>query len=542
MKIISVSSSFFALLSLLLIFSSCQKGNNLNLALKDGSRLKLNYEETLATVLSSEVPGIDWLKTSDTNSTWIEEQIMDGLVAFDLNDPKLSLKPSLAESWSSSEGGRRWVFTLRKDVYWSDQVPFRAQHVFDAFERILDPRTGAIAVDNTFPIKNAQEFYQGKLKNFNQVGVKVLDDYRIEFELTQPMIFFPMILTHHTTFPVRKDLIQRYQERWTDPENLVTLGAYRLIHWHHDSLMVLERNENYWGEKAKIKNVLFYIVEKSATSLRMFDHKKIDFMRDLPTSEIPRLRLKPEFHYLPGLRLYYYGFKVQKKPFNDVRLRKAFAHAIDRNELVKVLGAGQRPLKSWIPEGLLAHNPHIGLEFNIEKAKHFLKEAGYSDPQKIPPLVLGFNSEEKHQRVAENIQAQIKKNLNVSLELKNEEWKSFLTGLRSDSYYSLFRLGWVADYADPHSFMAIMTSFSANNRTGWVNTAFDQAISQALSEGDVEKRIKIYNEAQRLLVEEDVPVIPLFTDINQVLVSQRILNFTINSLDTYHFKNWELKK
>lgn len=525
-----------------LLLISCNQGRDSWVVLSDGRRMTLAYEETLSTVITSEPPSLDWLTSSDTDSSWIEEHLMDGLVGFDLTKPGLELKPALATHWQSSQKGKVWTFKLRDKVYWSDGVLFTAQHVFDAFKRILDPNVAAIAVDNIFPIQGAQDYNEGRIKSFAEVGVKILDSLTVEFTLKQPMVFFPMLLTHHTTFPIRQDVIDKHKQMWTEPENMVTLGPYRLLHWHHDSRLILTRYEKYWGDTPQIKNIIYYMVGKDSTTLRMFERGKIDLIRDLPSSEIPRLSKKPEFHKLPGLRLYYYGLKVNKKPFDDKRVRRAINHAIDREEIVKVLGGGQVPLRSWVPYGMWGYEDQLGLSFDVEKAKKLLKEAGYKTPESIPPIVLGFNTEEKHQRVAENIQAQLKRNLGIQIELKNEEWKTFLNGLRSESVYSLFRLGWVADYADPHNFMSILTSFSANNRTGWKNKKYDSLVSKALKEVDPQKRLDYYREAQKIIVEDEVPVIPILTDVNQVLVSERVTNYHDNVLDIYHFHTMGLKK
>ncbi len=512
------------------------------MTLASGESLKLPYEKTLSVMITSEPPKLDWLLSSDTSSSWIEEQIMQGLVTFDLTQPGLVLKPALATHWERLEEGRRWVFHLRPNVLWSDGVGFNSQQVLDAFERILNPVNAAIAVDNIFSVKNAKKYNKSHIKDFSKVGVKAIDALTVEFELEVPMSFFPMLLTHHTTFPVRKDVIEKHQELWTEPQNIVTLGPYKLVYWHHDSRLVLKRNELYWGEKPQIEFINFYIIGKSATALRLFERGKIDFIRDLPASEIPRLSQKPEFESLPGLRLYYYGFKVKKPPFDDPKVRKALALVIDRSEIVKALNGGQRELKSWVPQGMYGFDPTVGLDQNLAEAKKLISQSRYPDPKKWPLITLGYNSEDKHKQVAENIQSQIKRHLGIVIEVKNEEWKTFLDGLRSDSAYSLFRLGWVADYADPHNFMSILTSFSENNRTGWKSRSYDELVQKALIESDPVKRLEIYREAQKIIVEEEFPVIPLLTDVNQVLVSRRITNYHNNILDLYHFATMGLQK
>lgn len=526
----------------ILFLGSCSANRDSVVVLSSGEKLRLSYDETLFTVLRSEPPTMDWIRSSDTSSSWVQEHIMNGLVKFNLQDPHLKIEPALATSWQAQEKGRVWIFNLRKGVLWSDGVEFKAQHVLDGWKRLLDPNVAAPAADNLYPVVNARNFNQQKIKDFSLVGAKALDDYTIRVELEEPMGFFPLLMTHHTAFPVREDIIRKFGDMWTEPQNIVTLGPYKMIYWHHDSQLVLTRNETYWGEKPNIKNIVFYMIGKASTALRMFDRGRVDFMKDLPSAEIPRLSKRNEFHTLPGLRLYYYGFKLKKPPFDNPLVRKAIAHAINRDEIVKVLGGGQFPLKSWVPPGMFGFEEGIGLSFDIQKSKDLLKQAGYSDSKKIPTIILGFNTEEKHQRVAENIQAQLKTNLGINIELKNEEWKTYLSGLRSDSAYSIFRLGWVADYADPHNFLSIMTGHSPNNRTGWKNQEFDKIVRAGISELDEKKRLELYRKAQRILVEQDVPAIPLLADVNQVLVSSRIENYKDNPLDLYLFQYMRLKK
>ena len=530
------------ILVFLIVSVSCSKNRDSFIVLRSGERVVLPYEETLSTVISSEPPSIDWIRSTDTDSSWIEEHLMNGLARFDFRDPQLKLMPALAEKWEPKENGKKWIFYVRKGVKWSDGVAFKAQHVVDGWHRLLDPQVAAQASDNLYPILNAKEFNQGEITDFSKVGVKLLDEYTIEVELVKPMGFFPLLMTHHTSFPVRQDLIDKFGSLWTEPENMVSLGPYKIIYWHHDSRIVLKRNENYWGEKPEIKYIIYYMIGKTSTALRMFDRGRIDFMKDLPTAEVSRLSKREEFHSLSGLRLYYYGFKVKKPPFDNVLVRRAIAHAIDKQEIVTVIGGGQFPLKSWVPPGTFGYDDKVGLEFDVKKSRELLKKAGYPDPSKLPKIVLGFNTEEKHQRIAENIQAQLKKNLSIQIELKNEEWKTYLSGLRTDSVYSMFRLGWVADYSDPHTFLSIMVGHSPNNRTGWKDKKFDKLIEFGLSELNPEKRLSYYHEAQKILLEKGVPVIPILADVNQVLVNKRIKNYYNNPLDLYLFQYMGLKK
>jgi oligopeptide transport system substrate-binding protein len=526
----------FAFITLAIIFGmslgACTKKNSLDYGLK--------VEETLRINLQEEPPSLDWNKAVDTTSALVTLNLMDGLVDYDLKDPEGALKPALAESWESSNNSQTWTFTLRKDVKWTDGKAFTPQQVIDGWQRLLNPGTASQYAYFLFSVKNAQKYNSGALNDFSQVGVSVNDQGQLVVQLEKPQSYFPYLLTHHSTYPIRLDLVKKFGDRWTEPENIQTLGAYKLKIWDHDKAMVLERNDGYYGEKAKIKYVYGYMINEYSTAMGMFDSGKLDFQQSVPANELSVLKGKPTFRQAPVLGTYYYGFNTKRAPFNDVRVRKAFVYAVDRSQITKIVGGDVTPLSAWIPKGMFGYEEGVGLQYDVEKAKKLLKDAGYTDISKFPRVTIGFNSNEDHQRIAENFQAQIKKNLGISLEIQSEEWKVYLSHLQTDTP-SIYRLGWLADYPDPDNFMNLMTSYSENNHTGWKNKKYDQLIEKGASIADKEQRRHIYEQAQRLLTEEDAPVDPLYSMVSHFLVSERVKDFPVNSLARYPFKGVSLQ-
>lgn len=500
----------------------------------------LDVKDTLRINLMTEPPSLDWSKATDTTSSMVLNQIMDTLVAFNLGDPELGLIPSLATEWAPSEGGKVWTFTLRKGVKWTDGVDFTAQQVIDGWERLLNAKTASEYAYQLFPVKNARAYNAGKVTDFKDVGVKINDKGQLVVTLEKPMGYFPMLLTHHSTAPLRKELVDKFGDKWTDPANIQTLGAYKLKTWDHDKAIVMERNDGYWGEKAKTKNILAYMIIEYSTALSLYESGKLDFQETVPYKELPRYRGNPGLHIVPSLSIYYYGFNVKKPPFNDVKVRHAFAMAIDRKQITDLLAGGQQPLSGWIPTGMMGFDAAAGIKFDPEKARQLLDQAGFKDRAKLPKIALGFNTNENHQRVAENVQAQLKKNLGIEVQIENEEWKVYLNQLKSDAP-SLFRLGWLADYPDPDNFMNLMTSYSDNNKTGWANKKYDDMIETAASTIAKDKRIKIYADAQKLLTETDTPVIPIFSDVRPILLSSRVQGFPLNALNRWELKGVSLK-
>lgn len=528
-------------LSMFVLSACTPRSKDTQLKLKEGKTLSLPYKETLGVRIASEPPTLDWHKATDTTSSLITGNIMDGLVSYDITKKELPLIPALAESWKASNGSRTWTFKIREGVKWSDGKPFTTQHVFDGWKRLLEPATASEYAYFLFSIRGAGEYNSGKLKDFSGVGVKILDDRRIQVQLDRPMSYFPSLLTHQSTFPIRLDIVKKYGDSWTEPGNIVTLGAFILKVWKHDELLVLERNENYFEGAPNIRYILARMIEKVSTAVRLFDSSKLDALHEVPSKELTKMRTRPEFRKVGNLLLYYYGFNVKKPPFDNLSVRQAISHAIDRKEITELLGGGQTPLTSWIPKGLLGYDPKVGLGFDLKKAKSLLAQAGFGETgKKMPTLTIGFNTNEDHQRIAENIQAQLQRNLGIKVELRNEEWKVYLDRLKSDAYM-IFRLGWLADYPDPDNFMNLMASYSDNNHTGWSSKAYDKLIESAASEMNSKKRQILYDRAQKILVEDEVPVAPLYNGVAHHLISKRVQNYPINFLGYYRFKKTVLQ-
>ena len=506
---------------------------------------KLEYglegSETLRININTEPPSLDWQKSTDTTSSHITVNLMEGLAVYDLNNPELPVVPGLAESWTVSKDSKKWTFKIRKGVKWTDGVELTAQHFVDGWERLLSPATASEYAYHLYPIQGAQEFNQGKNKDFASVGAKATDAHTLVVDLKQAMSFFPMLTTHHSAYPVRKDVVAKFGDKWTEPGNIVTLGPYKLKIWEHDKALVLERNDDYYGEKAKTRYVLAYMINELSTALNLFESGKLDVLTELPSTELSKLKTRSEYRNRDSLLMYYYGFNIAKPPMNNPLVRKALATAIDREELVRVLNGGQKPLTSWVPGGIMGYTPDKGTKFDVTKAKELLKQAGFADPTKVPKIVIGFNTNENHQRIAENIQAQLKKNLGVTVELQNQEWKVYLKQLQADAPH-IFRMGWMADYPDPSNFMDLMLSYSENNHTRWKNNKYDEMVGKARAEQNLESRKSLYAQAQALLVEDDVPVVPLYSGTLNKFVATRVQNYPLNALDRLEFRNVTLTK
>ncbi|MCP4004751.1 MAG: peptide ABC transporter substrate-binding protein [bacterium] len=476
--------------------------------------------------LATEPPTLDWSLATDGTSIKVIEQLMRGLTRL---GPDLLPQPALAERWDVSPDGLTYTFHLRPGVVWSDGVPLRAQDFVFSWRRLMDPATAAEYAYFLFPVKNARAVNSGELEP-EQLGVRALDDATLQVRLEAPLVYFSSLVNFMVTFPQRRDVIERWGDGWTEAGRLISLGPFILEEWRHEYRIVLRANADFYAGRPELDRVIGYMVEEAATALVLFEQGILDLV-DLPPLEIRRYRSHPAYRRKAQLRGYYYGFNTRKPPFDDVRVRRAFAMAIDRSQFPPLLQGGEIAWSSWIPPGMPHNNPEIGLGFDPEGARRLLAEAGV-DPAELKPIQVVYNSNETHKLVAEKVQAMWRKHLGVDVVLANREWKVFLKEVQVDTPM-VYRLGWGADFADPDNFINLFTSDSANNYTGWGNPRYDQLTEQAARERDPSLRQKLYDEAQRILCEQDVPIVPFFvTSINSV-VAERVKGFEINPMDLW---------
>ncbi len=486
--------------------------------------------------IETEPPTLDWNLATDYVSINILYHLIEGLAEY--ND-KLEPVPSLA-SWKISKDGKVYTYTLKPHLKWSDGVPLTAQHFWDSWERTLNPATASGYAYFLFDVVGAKEYNEGKLKDPSQLGIKVLDEKTFQVTLKKPATYFATIPAFTVTFPIRKDVIAKFGRTWTEPQNMVVTGPFRLTEWKHDARLELAPNPHYRGPKPKLEKVTAFIVTENTTAISMFETGKIQYLSRLPALEIERLKKNPAYRSLPYLRGYYYGFNVTKPPFNDVRVRKAFAHAINRDEVVSLLKGGQTPTGSWIPKGMLGYNAQIGLFYEPKKAKALLAEAGYPEGKGFPAVTFMFDTREDNKAIAERLQAQWQKVLGVKLGVQNEDWKVYLGRLRADPP-GLFRHGWGADFPDPDNFMNMFTSYSGNNFTKWKNPKYDAIVEEAAGEASPMKRKKLYDKAQKILSEEEVAIVPLFIDSINILLDPSVKGLRIDSLGLLKINQVEIK-
>jgi oligopeptide transport system substrate-binding protein len=486
--------------------------------------------------IESEPPTLDWNLATDYVSINILYHLIEGLAEY---NEKLEPVPSLA-SWKISKDGKTYTYKLKPGLKWSDAVPLTAQHFWDSWERTLNPKTASGYAYFLFDVEGAKEYNEGKLNDPSKLGFKVIDDSTFVVKLKKPASYFATIPAFTVTFPIRKDIIEKHGRRWTEPQNMVVTGPFRMSEWKHDAKITLVPNEHYRGQKPKLEKATAYIVKEDTSAINMFESGKLSYLSRLPALELDRLKKNPGYRSLSYLRGYYYGFNVTKPPFDDVRVRKAFAHAINREEIVSLLKGGQSATASWIPKGMLGYNPKIGIQYDPAKARALLAEAGYPEGKNFPKTTFMFDTRDDNKVIAERLQDQWRKVLGIALDAQNEEWKVYLNRLRSDAP-GLFRHGWGADFPDPDNFMNMFTSYSGNNFTKWKSEEYDSMTELAASEASPQKRIALYNKLQKNLTEENAVIVPIFIDAINILVSPSVKGLQIDSLGLLKINKVEIQ-
>ena len=469
--------------------------------------------------IGTEPPTLDWSRATDAVSFNVIGNLMAGLTELDqASEPS----PMIAKRWEMLEEGRRILFHLRQDVEWTDGKKVRAQDFEFAWKRLLDPGTASEYAYILFDIENAEGFNRGDIRDPQTVGVQALDDWTLEVRLKAPAPYFVAITTFEATFPQRRDVIEDKGSSWTEPQNLITNGPFKLASWTHESELRLSANPGFFLGKPAIARIIMLMIPERTTALAMYETDQLDFLdnRSIPVLDRQRISTLPGARKIPQFNSYYYAFATKHPPFDDVRLRRAFAMAIDRQILAKILQGGVTPTRSWIPPTMLGHNPRIGLSFDPVKARQLLAQAGYPGGKGFPEVTLAYNTDETHKIVAEVAQSMWQRNLGVVVRLDNQEWKVYLSKLKTDPS-NIFRLGWVADYPDPENFMNLFTSASGNNRTEWENPRYDELVTRAGRETQSTIRVALYDQAQILLCEQDAPIIPLFNTIEITVLNPR---------------------
>ncbi|HCO74655.1 peptide ABC transporter substrate-binding protein [Clostridium sulfidigenes] len=513
-------------------------------------------EQKIVYNLGADPKTIDPQLNSAVDGSTIIHNAFEGLMREDENS---KIVPGTAEKYEVSDDGTVYTFHIRKDAKWSDGKPVVAGDFEYAWKRALNPKVAAEYAYQLFYIKNGAAYYNqekvgGKVATAEDVGVKVIDDNTLEVTLEAPVPYFLSLAAFPTYFPVRKDIIEGNEEKWTlKPDTYISNGPFKMSEWKEKESITFVKNENYWDAKnVKLETLEVKLIDDQITYLNAFKSGEIDVIESPPQAEIPTLLDEGTAKIYPYLGTYFYVINVSDKAkdvdpkaaeaLSNPKFRKALSLAIDRQLIVdKVAQGGQAPATSYVPAGIL---DSIGEEFqkdysskgaNIEEAKKLLEEAGYPNGEGAPTITFTFNTDQGHQNIAQAVQDMWKTNLGINVELKNEEWAVF-QDTRNNFQYSMARHGWIADYNDPMTFLDMWTTGNGQNNAGYSNKEYDKLIAQAKVELDDAKRTELLHKAEDILMDES-PIIPLYYYTNVLCIDKNVKGTYKSPLGQMEFRD-----
>jgi oligopeptide transport system substrate-binding protein len=437
--------------------------------------------------------------------------LFEGLLAFNSTPQP---RPGMAERWDISADKLVYTFHIRHNALWSNGDPVTAHDFADSWQRALAPETASPYSSQLYFIKNGQPFNEGKIKDFSQVGVRVIDDYTLQVTLENPTPFFLELCAFSTLYPVHMATVREYSDDWIKPEHIVTNGPYKLSAWRVNDRISLVKNPLYWDASHVSLNTIDILpISNAMTALNFFALGDADLMMDkglTPVSLMNDLKTKPYFHSSKFLGTYFMRFNCTRPPFNDPRVRKAFSLVVNKQVLVdKITRAGEQPAACFVPPGTPGYSSPPGLDRDPELARKLLAEAGYPGGLGFPHVNYLYSEGDLNEKIAIELQSMFSKELGVPVELQKQEWKVYLNSMQNVDF-DMCRSSWIGDYADANTFLGMFVTNDGNNDTGWRNAAYDKLISDARHEPDTEKRADIFRHAETILVDDEAPICPLY--------------------------------
>ncbi|HEY3065409.1 MAG TPA: peptide ABC transporter substrate-binding protein [Methylomirabilota bacterium] len=425
--------------------------------------------------------------------------------------------PYVASKVSSNKDGSVWTFAIRKDSKWSDGGPCTARDFEYSWKRQLDPATAAPYASFLYDIKNGEAFNKKQVTDASQVGVRAKDDWTLEVTLEGPRGYFPTLAAYLAALPAHRASVEKHGDKWTEAGNIVCNGPFVLEAWEHNKQMVLKKNPHFFGAKeVTLEKVVIPIIGVAAGAIP-YENNELD-LTSLQTADLRRLQSDPRsskdvFRYpFPGT--WYLLPQVTKPPFDNVKVRRAVAHAIDRANIVKVAQGFAVPAHAMIPPGFpgtLDDKKFRDLQrFDPGLAMAALKGTPFEGGKNWPKVTLSMRDEALGSKpLAEAVQAVLLDTINLKTDLEVLEPRVFRERLwKQDLQFVWIR--WFMDYPDPHNeyFDTFYGKRTTGKRQAWTNDAFDKELEAGRDTTDPKKRLQNYARAEEIL-QTDVGYIPV---------------------------------
>lgn len=447
------------------------------------------------------------------------EFLFERLCMLDHNN---ELIPGAADRWESSPDGKTWTFHMKLGARWSDGTPVTAHDFEYTYRRLLDPDSGNVYAFFYYDIRGAKAYNQRQNTDPNSLGINATDDMTLVIETEKPCAYFPFVTQFPTSSPVPRWQVEKYGNRWTEGGHCVSNSAFHLESWETGKQMTFVLNPYYAGNNPaylrKIVRIFTGAVGSSSASggvgLLPYENNETDIITITGPADIERIRQDPqlskELWTYDGFGTNYIFFQTRKPPFNDVRVRQAIAHAIDKETIAKVvLRDTVIPAYTMLPPhfpGYVGDKYRHFQAYDPDLAKRLLTEAGYPGGKGFPKVEMWLGDASPTTPVgqaAQVIQQNLLEVLGIRIEIKNTLGNTYIQRMY-DWEIPMSLGGFGYDFPDPQSLLGVVwrSQPKGYTRHDWANATFDEMIDKGAGELDPEKRFQYYDEAEKALASD----------------------------------------
>ncbi|HRX58955.1 MAG TPA: peptide ABC transporter substrate-binding protein [Eubacteriales bacterium] len=490
----------------------------------------LDADQYFNTYLSNEPTTLDISLRSDSYSSTIMINTMEGLVRNGEKDGEYVTTPGVAESWEANEDGTVWTFHLR-DSYWSDGEPVTAQQFVYSLQRSAAPETGSPSSFFLQPLKNFTAVNTGEMA-LDQLGVKALDDNTLEITLEQPTPAFLQMIDGTVYYPQREDYITQYGDKYgTEAEAYICNGPFKVESWTHNSSIILVKNDTYWdADSVNLSRITLSIMPDENTSYNAFQSGELDYVTTESMEWLETFKATDaEYVSSASASLTYAFFNSKDALFQNANIRKAFTLALDREDVNDMVFSGLRvPTYGWVVPAISVGETNyrqaagdmiqemideLAAEGKTPKdlLVEGMEELGLgSDPSTLQVTFSLAGTSEWFRTLGEYLQQVYKEELGVNMEISYSEWGIFYDNVLNGNYQIGF-MSWGAYYNDPYDVLSLFVSSYDAIATGWSNAQYDELIAAASGEMDEATRLQEYIDAETILIKDECVACPLAT-------------------------------
>lgn len=465
-------------------------------------------------------PNVDPTNLYDINAYSMVRQCYEGLTD---RDESGKVKPGLATSWDTPDNGLTWHFVLAKGVKFHSGKELTAKDVKFTFERALSPKSKGDGATYLADIKGADAIQKGSSTELS--GFETLGDYEFNIHFSKADMLFPSACSIECLYIVDQSVVEGKGNSWWEKASAGT-GPFILTKYSEDDKLVMKAFDKYRKGKPAISGIEFDIVGNDNTLMEMYKSGDLDII-EAPSSKLKTIRsdskMSKQLKECVSGDINYLGMNADLyKPFADARVREAIALVINQKDIAeKIMNSTAKPLYGIIPVDFTGYNSEMENQpaYNVEKAKTLLKEAGYGASNPLPEVTLIYLGVDEDN--ATYIANQLKEKLGWSVKLKSPDRSTLLDNL-FDKKYSFFIWGCTADYGDEYTIADNFSTGAMRNFGNYSNKQYDALLAQASKTADADARIKLYRQAEKILVLQDFGCVPLYTDVNFLLVKPSV--------------------